>query len=324
MATHLKRRIAQGRHRRHRPQGPPDGRGHPRRRDEARRRGGARAVARSSTSGRRELPSAPTTSPPSWRRSPAHDRRHQVRAGADPQFRPAPARRAARRRGRDAARRHARPQEHPGRQRRLLRAGRALSDGRLGAHEHRDRARRGRAPHHRLHAAEPGRAAPRDDRRDACSAAPTRSTCWAACRRSRRWRSAPRPSQPVDMLVGPGNAYVAEAKRQLFGRVGIDLFAGPTEILVDRRRHRRRRDGRHRSAGPGRARPDQSRDAASRPRAKLAEALPARDRAPAEGAADRRRRRRGVARLRRDHPRGHRSRKPCARPTASPPSTSRC
>jgi sulfopropanediol 3-dehydrogenase len=37
---------------------------------------------------------------------------------------------------------------------------------------------------------------------------------------------------PVDMLCGPGNAYVAEAKRQLFGRVGIDLFAGPTEILV--------------------------------------------------------------------------------------------
>ena len=38
--------------------------------------------------------------------------------------------------------------------------------------------------------------------------------------------------KPADMLVGPGNAYVAEAKRQLFGRVGIDLFAGPTEILV--------------------------------------------------------------------------------------------
>lgn len=37
---------------------------------------------------------------------------------------------------------------------------------------------------------------------------------------------------PVDMLVGPGNAYVAEAKRQLFGKVGIDLFAGPTETLV--------------------------------------------------------------------------------------------
>lgn len=38
--------------------------------------------------------------------------------------------------------------------------------------------------------------------------------------------------QPVDMLVGPGNAYVAEAKRQLFGRVGIDLLAGPTETLL--------------------------------------------------------------------------------------------
>lgn len=37
---------------------------------------------------------------------------------------------------------------------------------------------------------------------------------------------------PVDIIVGPGNAYVAEAKRQLFGRVGIDLFAGPTETLL--------------------------------------------------------------------------------------------
>jgi sulfopropanediol 3-dehydrogenase len=37
---------------------------------------------------------------------------------------------------------------------------------------------------------------------------------------------------PVDMLAGPGNAYVAEAKRQLFGEVGIDLFAGPTETMV--------------------------------------------------------------------------------------------
>ena len=36
----------------------------------------------------------------------------------------------------------------------------------------------------------------------------------------------------VDLLVGPGNAYVAEAKRQLFGEVGIDLFAGPTEVMV--------------------------------------------------------------------------------------------
>ena len=38
--------------------------------------------------------------------------------------------------------------------------------------------------------------------------------------------------KPVDMITGPGNPYVAEAKRQLFGLVGIDLPAGPTEILV--------------------------------------------------------------------------------------------
>ena len=38
--------------------------------------------------------------------------------------------------------------------------------------------------------------------------------------------------EPVDMIVGPGNAYVAEAKRQLFGTVGIDLLAGPTEVLI--------------------------------------------------------------------------------------------
>ncbi|PIB29408.1 histidinol dehydrogenase [Maribacter sp. 4U21] len=37
---------------------------------------------------------------------------------------------------------------------------------------------------------------------------------------------------PVDMIVGPGNQYVAEAKRQLFGKVGIDLLAGPTEVLI--------------------------------------------------------------------------------------------
>ena len=36
----------------------------------------------------------------------------------------------------------------------------------------------------------------------------------------------------VDLIAGPGNAYVAEAKRQLYGEVGIDLFAGPTEILI--------------------------------------------------------------------------------------------
>ena len=61
---------------------------------------------------------------------------------------------------------------------------------------------------------------------------------------------------PVDMLVGPGNAFVAEAKRQLYGRVGIDLFAGPTETHGHRRRQRRRRNLRNRPARPGRARAD--------------------------------------------------------------------
>ena len=40
------------------------------------------------------------------------------------------------------------------------------------------------------------------------------------------------PADPVDMIVGPGNVFVAEAKRQLFGRVGIDLLAGPSEVAV--------------------------------------------------------------------------------------------
>src|SRR6516165_6861303 len=42
---------------------------------------------------------------------------------------------------------------------------------------------------------------------------------------------------PVDKIVGPGNAYVAAAKRQVFGKVGIDMIAGPSEILVVADRH---------------------------------------------------------------------------------------
>ena len=46
-----------------------------------------------------------------------------------------------------------------------------------------------------------------------------------------------RRSRPVDKIVGPGNAYVAAAKRRVFGRVGIDMIAGPSEILVVADRH---------------------------------------------------------------------------------------
>ena len=59
----------------------------------------------------------------------------------------------------------------------------------------------------------------------------------------------------IDMLVGAGNAYVAEAKRQLFGTVGIDLLAGPTEVLVIADESADPAPGRRRPAGPGRARP---------------------------------------------------------------------
>ena len=97
----------------------------------------------------------------------ARPRRHQVRAGAGAQLRAEAARHHARPRGRDAARRRPRPPPHPGELDRLLRAGRALSDGRLRAHVDRHRAGRRREAHHRLRAAVQGRAASGDRRGDA-------------------------------------------------------------------------------------------------------------------------------------------------------------
>ena len=82
------------------------------------------------------------------------------------------------------------------------------------------------------------------------------SSRWAASRRSRPWRSGSGGSSPVDMIVGAGNAYVAEAKRQLFGRVGIDLLAGPDRDRGHRRRRRRPGARGGGPARPGRARPD--------------------------------------------------------------------
>ena len=101
----------------------------------------------------------------------------------------------------------------------------------------------------------------------------TRSLCLGGVQALARWPSALGGVEPVDMLVGAGNAYVAEAKRQLFGRVGIDLLAGPDRGPRDRRRDGRSRAGRRRPARPGRARPDvagrarsrTSRDARRRP-----------------------------------------------------------
>ena len=64
------------------------------------------------------------------------------------------------------------------------------------------------------------------------SPASTRSSASAAPRPWPRWPTARNRSRPVDKITGPGNAYVAAAKRRVFGQVGIDLIAGPSEILV--------------------------------------------------------------------------------------------
>ena len=100
----------------------------------------------------------------------------------------------------------------------------------------------------------------------------------------------------VDMIVGPGNAYVAEAKRQLFGRVGIDLLAGPTETLDHRRRQRRWRSLRYRSARPGRTWPHLPRRDDHQFR-KAGARHHGRNRAPVENPPYRRRRRPGLERL---------------------------
>ena len=64
-----------------------------------------------------------------------------------------------------------------------------------------------------------------------CSASP-RSTGSAAPRPSRRWPTGSRASEPVDKIVGPGNLFVALAKRQVYGEVDIDSIAGPSEVVL--------------------------------------------------------------------------------------------
>ena len=126
----------------------------------------------------------------------ARPRRHQVRANANPQLRAEAARTRCMTGSGDAARRRARPSPYPGQFDRLLRAGRALSDGGLGAHVDRHGTRRRRQAHHRLRAALQGRRRIRRSSLRSISAAPTISMCSAACRRWPPWRSAPKRSQP--------------------------------------------------------------------------------------------------------------------------------
>ena len=119
----------------------------------------------------------------------------------------------------------------PGAVGRLLCAGRKISDGRLGPHVRSDSLRCRGAAHYRIRPSGQRRAAPSHCGSHAFGRR-TRNLCarrHAGCRGDGAWHES---IKPVDMLVGPGNAYVAEAKRQLYGRVGIDLFAGPTETMV--------------------------------------------------------------------------------------------
>ena len=229
----------------------------------------------------------------------ARPRGHQVRAGAGAQLRAEAERDHARPRGRDAARRRARPPPHPGEFDRLLRAGRALSDGRLGAYVDRHRQGRRREAHHRLRAAVQGRAASGHRRRHAFR---RRRRHLRARRRAggRRHGARHRDHQagrhdrrPRQRLCGGGQAPAVRPRRHRpAGR--------PDRDADHRRRQRRRRNLRHRSARPGRARADlaggddhQFREARARHHE--------RGRAAAENPADRRRRRRGLEGLWRGH-----------------------
>ena len=158
-------------------------------------------------------------------------------------------------RGRDAARRRARPQAHPGERDRLLRAGRALSDGRLRAHVDRHRARRRREAHHRLRAAVQGRAASGDRRGDAFRRrrrdlrARRRAGGGRDGARHRDDRAGRHDRRPRQRLCGGGQAPAVRPRRHRPAR-------RPDRDADHRRRQRRRRDVRHRPARPGRARPD--------------------------------------------------------------------
>ena len=123
-------------------------------------------------------------------------------------------------------------------------------DGRRDGPRRRRRADRGVLP-----AGTEGRSTTPSSPRARCAAWP-RSTPWAARRRSPRWPTGPRRCRRSTSIVGPGNVYVQEAKRQVARLVGIDGFAGPSELVVILDGAEGAGDGRAGPARPGRARPD--------------------------------------------------------------------
>ena len=110
--------------------------------------------------------------------------------------------------------------------------GRQVPDGRLGAHVGRDRLGRRRAAHRRLRPP-PFQGKPNPAVIAAMHLGGAHEIyVLGGIQAIGAMALGTETIAPVDMLVGPGNAFVAEAKRQLYGRVGIDLFAGPTETMV--------------------------------------------------------------------------------------------
>ena len=128
---------------------------------------------------------------------------------------------------------HARPEDHPGRNRRLLHPGRQVSAHFRCDHERRHRqGRRRLARHRRCPAARCAAASSRRRSMHSPKSGADEIYCIGGVQAFAAMAYGCVGMRPVDMITGPGNAYVAEAKRQLFGLVGIDLPAGPTEILV--------------------------------------------------------------------------------------------
>jgi len=119
---------------------------------------------------------------------------------------------------------------HSGQYRRLLRADRPLRPHRLGLYVDRDRARGRGEDHHRLLGAvqgtwdSPACALRHAGRRRRHHHVPWRGSAIAAMAFGLF------TGREADIIVGPGNKFVAEAKRMLFGKVGIDVFAGPSEL----------------------------------------------------------------------------------------------
>ena len=214
--------------------------GDPRRRSSARRRRRARVhgalrrlhasqMSRPRDRPRRDAPRARCTAGGTARRAGDRGRAHSrlPRAPEDGRLQLSRRRRHRARAARDAAR----PRRH-------LRAGRQGGVSVVGADERDSGASGRRRARSSWSCRRPTACAIRWCSPPRIWPASTACSRSAARRRSPRWPTAPQTIPAVDKIFGPGNAYVAAAKRRVFGTVGIDMIAGPSEIPGHRRRHR--------------------------------------------------------------------------------------